>query len=75
MFKGFQTPHIESGRSLFAGISEDILKPNLDLGASENEYSISVEIPGVHEKDIKLEIVNNTLTIQGEKKTGKRRAK
>jgi HSP20 family protein len=30
-----------------------------------------VEIPGVDEKDVKLEIVNNTLTIRGEKKQEK----
>ena len=46
----------------------DILKPTLDLGATDNEYTITVEIPGVNEKDVKLEIVNDTLTIQGEKK-------
>jgi HSP20 family protein len=29
---------------------------------------VTLEIPGVDEKDVRLEIVNDTLTIQGEKK-------
>ncbi len=43
------------------------LKPQVDIGASDNEYSITVEVPGVDEKDVKVEIVGNTMTIRGEK--------
>ena len=35
------------------------------------EYAISVEVPGVDEKDVKIELANNTLTIGGEKKQEK----
>ena len=56
------------GKPYLSKISEEILKPTLDLGATENEYTISVEIPGVDENDIKLEMINDTLTIRGEKK-------
>lgn len=48
-----------------------ILKPQVDIGATEKEYSITVEVPGVEEKDVKVEIANNTLTIRGEKKQEK----
>lgn len=48
-----------------------ILKPQVDIGVTEKEYSITVEVPGVSEKDIKLEIANNTMTIRGEKKQEK----
>jgi HSP20 family protein len=48
--------------------SGGMLKPSLDLGVTDKEYSIAVEIPGVDQKDIKLEIVNDTLIIHGEKK-------
>lgn len=44
-----------------------MLKPTLDLSATEKEYAITVEIPGVDEKDVKLELANDTLTIRGEK--------
>lgn len=44
-----------------------LLKPQVDIGADEKKYTITVEIPGVDEKEVKLEIANNTLTIKGEK--------
>jgi HSP20 family protein len=43
----------------------------LDVGASDKEYTISVELPGVDEKEIQLELSNNTLKIKGEKKQQK----
>lgn len=47
---------------------DGMLKPTLDLGATDKEYSIAVEIPGVDETDVRLEIANDVLTIRGEKK-------
>lgn len=55
-------------RPVLPHLGAGMLKPTLDLGASDKEYTITVEIPGVDEKDVKLEIVNDTLTIRGEKK-------
>jgi HSP20 family molecular chaperone IbpA/predicted peroxiredoxin len=49
-------------------LTASILKPTLDLGATDKAYTVTVEIPGVDEKDIKLEIINDTLAIRGEKK-------
>lgn len=48
-----------------------LLKPQVDVGASDKEYSITVEVPGVDEKDVKVEVANNTMTIRGEKKQEK----
>ncbi len=39
----------------------------LDINANDTEYTISVEVPGIKQEDIKLEINNNILTIRGEK--------
>ncbi|WP_028580882.1 Hsp20/alpha crystallin family protein [Desulfogranum japonicum] len=47
------------------------LKPQVDIGATEKEYSITVEVPGVAEKDVRVEVTNNTMTICGEKKQEK----
>ena len=49
----------------------DWLKPTLDIGASGKEYTISVELPGVDEKEVQLELLNDTLKIKGEKKQQK----
>jgi HSP20 family protein len=48
-----------------------VLKPTLDLSASENEYTVTVEVPGVDEKDLKIEVDKNTMIIRGEKKQEK----
>lgn len=50
------------------GLMSDILKPSLDLSSTDKQYLVTVEIPGVDEKDIKLEIVKDALVISGEKK-------
>jgi HSP20 family protein len=56
----------------FAGaLTDRLLKPTLDIGANDKEYAISIEVPGVEQKDIKIEIADNTLTIRGEKKQEK----
>ena len=47
-----------------------VLKPNIDIAETKNTYSISIEVPGVDEKDITLELdADGLLTISGEKKT------
>jgi HSP20 family protein len=54
--------------SPLAGISHDaLLRPNVDIASSDKEYTITVEVPGVEEDNIKLELIHNTLTIQGKK--------
>ena len=55
----------------FPRLADGLLKPTLDLGANDREYTITVEVPGVNEKDVQLEIVNDTLTIRGEKRQEK----
>jgi HSP20 family protein len=67
-FRGFGLAPFEFNRPLPPRVNDGMLKPTLDLGATDKEYTITVEIPGVDEKDIRLEIVNDTLSIQGEKK-------
>ncbi|MCB2183039.1 MAG: Hsp20/alpha crystallin family protein [Desulfobulbaceae bacterium] len=57
-----------SGKHLSSFMAEGLLKPTLDIGANDKEYVISVEVPGVDQQDVKLEVVNNTLMITGEKK-------
>lgn len=46
----------------------ELLKPTVDINASDKEYSISVEVPGIERDDIALEINGNTLYIRGEKR-------
>jgi HSP20 family protein len=71
VFRGFGFPSLGIGRSFPALAQTDWLKPILDIGATEKEYTISVELPGVDQKDVQLEVVNDTLLIKGEKKQEK----
>ena len=43
----------------------------MDIGANDKEYTITVEVPGVSEKDVQVEVSNNIMTIKGEKKQEK----
>jgi HSP20 family protein len=67
-FRGFGTAPFGFDWPLSPRIADGMLKPTLDLSATDKEYTATVEIPGVDEKDVKLEIANDTLTIRGEKK-------
>lgn len=70
-FRGFGIPSLWGGRMFPALTQTDWLKPTLDVGATDKEYTISVELPGVDQKDVQLEVVNDTLLIKGEKKQEK----
>ena len=65
--RGFGLTPFGVDQPLFPRFSDGVLKPTLDLSATDKAYTISVEIPGVDENDVKLEIANDTLTISGEK--------
>jgi len=42
--------------------------PPMDLAESENEITVTAELPGVDPKDIDIDVTGDTLTIRGEKK-------
>ena len=68
--RGFGLSSISN--ELFTPLSSSgLLKPELDVAVTDKEYSITVEVPGVSDKDVKIEIVGNTMTIRGEKKQEK----
>ena len=45
--------------------------PSVDIHENENELVLSAEVPGIEDKDIEIEIENNTLSIKGERKIEK----
>jgi HSP20 family protein len=40
----------------------------MDLAETEKEIELTAELPGMEEKDVQLNVVDNQLTIRGEKK-------
>jgi len=66
MFGGI-LPGVGWGRML--DVEDSLLSPRVDVASTDKEYTITVEVPGVDEKDVKLELANDgALTIRGEKK-------
>lgn len=61
---------------LAGGIGTDtlpgaVLRPSVDITEEKQAYKIAVEVPGVDEDDVKLELEGNALIIRGEKREEK----
>jgi HSP20 family protein len=65
-FRGFGFPALTLPRlpSDWPGL----LKPALDIQETDKQYVITLEVPGVEEKDIQLTLDNDVLTVRGEKR-------
>lgn len=59
-FRGFNR------HSFFGG--SDVFKPKVDIVGSEKDYTVTVELPGIDEQDVKIDLMGNNLVIKGEKK-------
>lgn len=60
-------------RSNFSGYGDDTLNsgawtPNVDIYETPEAIEMTFEIPGVEQKDIKVHLENNLLTVSGERK-------
>jgi len=62
-FKGF-------GVAPFRAFEEawDVFSPRVDVTESDDQIQVSVELPGMDEKDIDVSLSHDVLTISGEKK-------
>ncbi|HCU23943.1 MAG TPA: molecular chaperone, partial [Deltaproteobacteria bacterium] len=54
---------------------EEIFTPSLDLAEDDKEFRVSAELPGLEQKDIKINLSKQHLSIQGEKKEEKEEKK
>lgn len=50
-------------------------KPQIDIKEQDDKYYIEVDVPGVDKNDIKIEILDDTLRISGEKCLNKEESK
>jgi HSP20 family protein len=55
-------------RPFFPFAGAGTLSPPTELSASDGGYQLSVELPGLEEKDIDIEFADGVLTISGEKR-------
>ena len=64
---GLPAPSLPRGNKGAGGLA--LLKPSVDIDSTDAAYTITAEVPGVDEKDIKIEVMpNGTLSISGEKR-------
>ncbi|WP_413290143.1 Hsp20/alpha crystallin family protein [Bdellovibrio sp. HCB337] len=47
---------------------ERAFSPQCDITETEDHYLMSVDLPGLKKDDIKIDVVNNLLTVSGERK-------
>ena len=48
---------------------DDLFQPRLDVHEDKKQFSIEVELPGVHEKDVSVSLSKGRLVIKGHKKS------
>lgn len=62
-WRRFETAPFSGFENVFGGGS-----PRTDIAETDKEIEVSVELPGMDEKDIEVSMTEDTLTIKGEKK-------
>lgn len=69
MFSGFGIrPHGRMFNMPTSGLDSAALKPNIDVYGTTKEYVIEAELPGVEEKDLSIELLDDVLIISAERK-------
>lgn len=71
-FHGVEFPSPFFEKHSFPMLSEGILKPDVDISGTENEYTISAELPGMTDEDISVELKGDALILKGEKRQEKK---
>jgi HSP20 family protein len=61
-WRGFGVPAVAGDSS----VSQ--LQPTTDIAETDKEYEVTVELPGIDEKDVEVTLSNGVLSIKGEKK-------
>ena len=51
--------------------AEGVMAPKVDIAATGEEYLVSVELPGIEEKDIELEVHGDALSIKAQREQNK----
>lgn len=57
--------------SPFSEMSEGLFQPKVEVKESANDLRVSVELPGIDDKDLDVSITDDALTISGEKREEK----
>jgi len=65
-FKSFGSPALQAQNKDTARLPE-FFRPQIDISGDANCYQISLDVPGLTESDLSLEVKDDVLTIKGQK--------
>jgi HSP20 family protein len=68
-FRGFKTQIDSLFEDWFGRSTSGVLAPRIDVAEDERMVTLTVELPGVSEKDIEISLVGDQLTAKGEKRS------
>ena len=60
-----------SGSGQDESLTASSFAPAVDVYEDEHKVTLKIEVPGIDEKDIDVQVENNTLTVRGERKIEK----
>jgi HSP20 family protein len=69
LFRGFRTQLDTLFEDWFGRNVGGTLAPRIDVSETSKDMTLTVELPGVEEKDIDVSLSGNMLTIKGQKKS------
>lgn len=61
--------------SLSSVEGDEFLIPSINIVEQDKQYEITVELPGVEEKDVEVSVINNELLVNGSRKIEKKEEK
>jgi HSP20 family protein len=70
-FRGFGLPSFGLEMPLAHFARSGLIKPQVNISANDKTYEITLEIPGVDQKDVRLELTGNNMIISGQKQQEK----
>lgn len=73
LFDDLLAPAAGEGRNFAspAQAAAAFVRPSIDVDETDQAYRVSVELPGLTEKEVELNLRDNALTISGEKRSGR----
>ena len=71
LWRNFGMPAVPAYGQIQGQMADTILKPSVNIAATDKEYTVTVEVPGVDRNEVTLELADNRLIIKGEKKSEK----
>lgn len=67
-FRSFGFPSLFSGSPL---VNESFFRPRVDIAGNEKNYEITLDVPGMKQEELTIEVQGDSLIVRGEKQESK----